>query len=136
MSIILSMHGSSSSFQAIWSKLWCISAIFSHSRGCRLEKGLLYNFYQENIVAVLITQILSRSLIITLGKYKASCNFQCVRFLRPNIWALVPQNIKKCKSLQEFKRLIKVWKPEACPCRMCEKYVANIAFIWLNINLS
>ena len=25
-----------------------------------------------------------------------------------------PQNIKNRKSLQEFKRLIKIWKPEAC----------------------
>ena len=48
---------------------------------------------------------------MTLRKYKSSCNFQSVRFLRPNIWALVPQNIKNCISQQEFKRLIKVWKP-------------------------
>ena len=33
---------------------------------------------------------------------------------------MVPQNIEKCKSLQEFKILFKVWKPEAW------KYVANI----------
>ena len=45
-------------------------------------------------------------------------------------------NINNCRSLQEFERLIKVWKPEACPCRMCEKYLANIAFVWLNIKLS
>ena len=64
-----------------------------------------------------------------LRKYKSSCNFQSVRFLRPNMWALVPQNIKNCKSLPEFKRLIKICKPEVCPCRMCEKYFANIAFI-------
>ena len=58
---------------------------------------------------------------------------QSVKFLRPKIWAMVPQNIKNCKSLQEFKKLIKVWKPKACPCRMCKKYVANIGFIWLNL---
>ena len=40
---------------------------------------------------------------------------QSVKFLGPNIWAMVPQNIKNCKSLQEFKKLIKVWKPKACP---------------------
>ena len=34
---------------------------------------------------------------------------------RTKIWAMVPQNIKNCKSLQEFKKLIKVWKPKACP---------------------
>ena len=66
---------------------------------------------------------------MTLRKYKSSCNFQSVRFLGANVWPLVPQNIKNCKSLQEFKRLIKVWKFETCPCRMCEKYVANIGFV-------
>ena len=45
------------------------------------------------------------------------------------LWAMVPQNIKNCKPLQEFKKLINVWKPKACPCRMCKKYVANIGFI-------
>ena len=61
---------------------------------------------------------------------------QSVKFLGPKIWAMVPQNIKNCKSLQEFKRLIKVWKPEARPCGMSKKYVVNIGFIWLNIHLS
>ena len=54
---------------------------------------------------------------------------QSVKFLGLKIWAMVPQNIKNCKSLQEFKKLIKVWKPKACPCRMCKKYVADIGFI-------
>ena len=45
---------------------------------------------------------------------------QSVKFLGFKIWAMVPQNIKNCKSLQEFKKLIKVWKPKACPCRMCK----------------
>ena len=58
---------------------------------------------------------------------------QSVKFLGPKIWAMEPQNIKNCKSLQEFKKLIKVWKPKTCPCRMCKKYVANIGFIWLNL---
>ena len=54
---------------------------------------------------------------------------QSVKFLGPKIWAMVPQNIKNCKSLQEFKRLIKVWKSEACLGRICKKCVANIGFI-------
>ena len=74
---------------------------------------------------MLITKIRSRSLImyfnITLQNYTSLCNIQSVRFVGPKILAMVPQNIKNCKSLQEFKRLIKVWKPEACPCRMYKK---------------
>ena len=45
---------------------------------------------------------------------------------------MVLQNIKNCKSLQEFKRLIKVWKREVFPSRMCKKYVANIGH-WLHL---
>ena len=61
---------------------------------------------------------------------------QSVRFLGIKIWAMVPQNIANKESLQEFKGLIKVWKAEACHCRMCKMHVADIGFIWLNIHLS
>ena len=44
---------------------------------------------------------------------------QSVKFLEPTIWTMAPQNIKNCISLQEFKKLINVWKSEACPCKMC-----------------
>ena len=54
---------------------------------------------------------------------------QSAKFLGPKIRAMVPQNIKNCKSFQEFKKLIKVWKPKACPCRILKNYVANIGFI-------
>ena len=43
---------------------------------------------------------------------------QSVKFRGPKIWAMVPQNIKNCKSLQEFKKMIKVWIPKACTCRI------------------
>ena len=56
-------------------------------------------------------------------------DIQSVKFLGPTTWVMVPQNIKNCKSLQEFKKLIKVWKPKACPWKMCKKYVADIGFI-------
>ena len=46
---------------------------------------------------------------------------QSARFLGPKICVMVPRNIKNCKALQEFKRLIKVWKLQACPCRIYKK---------------
>ena len=54
---------------------------------------------------------------------------QSAKFIGPKIWVMVPRNIKNCKSLQEFKGLIKVYKPKGCPCRMRKKYVANIGFV-------
>ena len=50
-------------------------------------------------------------------------------FLGPKICALVPTIIKESKSLVEFKREIRKWKPERCPCRLCETYIADIGFV-------
>ena len=54
---------------------------------------------------------------------------QPVRYLGPNIWELVPNDIKYSNSLNKFKKLIKSWKPEACPCRLCKTYIAEVGFI-------
>ena len=47
----------------------------------------------------------------------------------PQIWALVPNEIKNSKSSTEFKRRIKNWKPNACPCRICKRFIVNIGFV-------
>ena len=54
---------------------------------------------------------------------------QSVRYLGPKIWELIPNNIKYSNSLSKFKKLIKLWKLEACPCRLCKTYIAQVAFI-------
>ena len=51
---------------------------------------------------------------------------QSVRHLGPKIWNIVPQNIRESNSLNEFKSLIKFWKPDACPCRLCKNYIAHV----------
>ena len=53
---------------------------------------------------------------------------QSVRYLVPKIWELVPDNIRYSTSLSKFKKLIKSWKPEACPCRLCKTYIAQVGF--------
>ena len=60
---------------------------------------------------------------------------QSVRCLDPKIRELVPNNIKYSNSLSKFKKLIKLWKPESCSCRLCETYIAQVGFIWLSHNI-
>ena len=45
---------------------------------------------------------------------------QSLKYVGPKIWELLPNNIKYSNSLSKFKKLIKLWKPEACPCRLCK----------------
>ena len=54
---------------------------------------------------------------------------QSVKYVGPIIWDIVPNNIKNCSSLNNFKNSIKSWKPNECPCRLCKNYIAQVGFI-------
>ena len=54
---------------------------------------------------------------------------QSVGYLGPKIWELVPNDIMHSNSLSKFKKLIKLWKPNACRCRLCKTYIAQVWFI-------
>ena len=54
---------------------------------------------------------------------------QSVRYIGPKIWELVPNNIKYCDSLSKFRKLIKSWRLESCPCRLRKTYIAHLGFI-------
>ena len=51
-----------------------------------------------------------------------------IRYLGPLIWNNVPSHIKESSSLADFKRKLKEWKLNACPCRLCKDYVQNLGF--------
>ena len=51
-----------------------------------------------------------------------------VRHLGPKIWKIVPQNIRECNSLNEFKSLIKFCEPDTCPCRLRKNYICISRF--------
>ena len=54
---------------------------------------------------------------------------ECLKFLGPKIWALVPNEMKQLESLGKFGNAIKQWKPTFCPCRQCKRYIYRIGFL-------
>ena len=54
---------------------------------------------------------------------------ESLSFLGPKIWEIVPLEIKSSHSLEEFKKKIKSWIQENCPCRLCKTYLHHIGFI-------
>jgi len=50
-------------------------------------------------------------------------------FRGPKAWSMVPEDIKKSKSLADFKRKIKSWIPVGCECRLCKIYISNLGFL-------
>ena len=54
---------------------------------------------------------------------------ETISYLGPKIWDIVPLELRELISVVDFKKGIKEWKPENCPCRLCKKYVSNLEFI-------
>ena len=52
-----------------------------------------------------------------------------LKFLKPKIWALVPNEMKQLESLGRFKNTIKQWKATFYPCRLCKRYIHKIGFL-------
>ena len=51
---------------------------------------------------------------------------ESVSFLGPIIWDFVPNEVKGIENLAAFKKAIKKWSPEKCPCRLCKVYISNL----------
>ena len=119
-----------------------------------LNLGNFVTVYQKNL-QVLVTEIykVRNGIAPEIMKYifelqnlsynlRSACNqfrreniktirygLQSVINFEPKIEKLVPNKIKHGNSLSKFKKLIKSWKPEAFPCRLCKTYIAQVGFI-------
>ena len=52
-----------------------------------------------------------------------------IRYYDPMIWSLVSEEIIYTNSLDKLKTEIRRWKPNDCPCRVCENYIADVGFL-------
>ena len=52
-----------------------------------------------------------------------------IKNLGPQIWNILPDEIKNCETIMKFKNEIKKWKPLNCPCRLCKNFVPGLGFL-------
>ena len=92
---------------------------------------------------------LSPSLMNNIFKLKAENSYklrQVSKFSRPmfksvhygtesgsylglKTWEILPENLKIIDNPEHFKKEIKTWKPDNCPCRLCKVYIESVGFI-------
>ena len=53
---------------------------------------------------------------------------ETISYRAPQLWNLVPTDIKDALSLPTFKKKIKSWYCDSCPCRLCKTYIASVGF--------
>ena len=54
---------------------------------------------------------------------------ECISYLGPKIWDILPDDYKTIQNFDTFKIEIKKWKPEICPCRFCKVYIDRVVFL-------
>ena len=80
-------------------------------------------FQIKNIDYNLRNTLLSRSVkTVRYGK-------ESISYLAPQIWNLVPKDIKNSKNLVSFRNKIKLWIPVNCPCTLCKTYIKDVGYI-------
>ena len=56
-----------------------------------------------------------------------------LRSFGPIVWnSMLPDTLKNCESLEQFKHSTKSWKPENCPCELCKDYVQGLGYTVLS----
>ena len=54
---------------------------------------------------------------------------ESISFLGPKIWDIPPEKLKNTETLEIFKKEIKIWKPDNCPCRLCKVFIEGVGFL-------
>ena len=84
----------------------------------------------------------TRHNIYNLRNHREICNdirktvrygTETVTYKSAQLWELLPCEIKRCSTLENFKERIKSWIPDKCPCRLCKTFITNLGFIDIQI---
>ena len=104
-------------------------------------QGLMTEIYKViNHIAPPITSSLfeirenthnTRYFQVLSNKSRRTINYglETICYRKPFLWANLPPDYKLTNSLNIFKRKIKNWKRENCPCRLCKTYVRELSYI-------
>ena len=54
---------------------------------------------------------------------------ESISYLGLKIWNILLERLKNIENLEHFKKEIKTWKPDNCPCRLCKIYIESVGFL-------
>ena len=55
--------------------------------------------------------------------------FETVSKIAAILWNDLPAELKIAESLKIFKQKIKLWSPNDCTCKICRKFIKDLAYI-------
>ena len=90
----------------------------------------IYKFQAGLIPPMMNYLIATKENNYNIGNFQAleSSHKQTVSYRGPQIWNLIPKKLRLSETLNKFKKEIKEWKCDACPCRMCKTYIQCVIY--------
>ena len=95
----------------------------------KVKSGMAPSFMNEIFKLKENVTYNSKQVFVTHNIRTVHRGTETLSHLGPAIWLIIPDDIKKSKSVIEFKYKIKSWKPKECPCRLCKVYITGIGFL-------
>ena len=59
----------------------------------------------------------------------ANFGFNSLGYFAPNVWAMIPSELKTISDFEKFKSEIRKWEPLSCKCKLCRPYIHNLGYI-------
>ena len=54
---------------------------------------------------------------------------ESLSYIGSELWDSIQSHMKEIDSIDEFKHVIKTWKPDLRSCRLCKVYLQNIGYL-------
>ena len=54
---------------------------------------------------------------------------ETISYRSPQLWSLLPEHMRQLNSSDQFKRSVRQWVWNTCPCRLCKLYLQNVGFL-------
>ena len=66
---------------------------------------------------------------VTKRKRTGEMGLETLNYRSPQLWSILPENLRQINSLVQFKESVRKWVCIDCPCRLCKLYLPNIGFL-------
>ena len=109
-----------------------------HQRNIRVLMIEVFKIKYELAPPIMNTALIRRKNIYNLRNFqefetesKRTVNFgiESFSYRSPQLWAMLPAELREIEKLDQFKREIKKWTCPNCPCRLCKVYIPNLGFL-------
>ena len=66
---------------------------------------------------------------MTERKRTVKTGLETLNYRFPQLWSILPKNLRQINSLIQFKESVMKWDCIDCPCRLCKLYLPKIWFL-------